>query len=45
MVEDAITRHVDEDQWAVERGIEAEERRGLRALRLGRNPVRWKSPE
>jgi hypothetical protein len=34
LVEDAIITHVDEDQWAIERTIEAEERKGLLSLRL-----------
>lgn len=35
LVEDAITAHVDEHQWEVEKAIEAEEREGLLRLRAG----------
>jgi hypothetical protein len=35
LVEDAITSHIDEHEWRVERAIEAEEREGLLALRDG----------
>jgi hypothetical protein len=37
LVENAIVRHVDAGQWDVEQTIEADERRGLEALRLGTN--------
>jgi hypothetical protein len=34
LVEQAITFHVDTDEWEVEKAIEDEERKGLKALRL-----------
>jgi hypothetical protein len=34
LVEQAIRSHIDERQWAIEREIEAEERKGLQSLRL-----------
>jgi hypothetical protein len=36
LVESAITSHVDQRQWEIEKAVEAEERQGLLALLDGR---------